>query len=168
MAKRHFLSDRSDERVIEMVAEIEVDPGFVGIVVRNGSLGLHFLGSGGKFFVKIFREIKLDLVVIGGFGASGFGRIELRVLAATVVGFFRLELSHQFFFEINAEIVVAGSIVGGICLFNRLARVETHDPRQFSERIFIRNGSLVGDFQMVSVYHYLFRTRTQSDAMDVA
>ncbi|WP_206520410.1 MULTISPECIES: hypothetical protein [unclassified Mesorhizobium] len=85
------------------------------------------------------------------------------------------ELAHHFFFEIDIEIALFEPVIGGWGLRlggrlrpDRLARVESHDPGQFRERIIVSDVVVVGYSQLGSVCHYCSRTRTHSDAMDVA
>ncbi|WP_367154852.1 hypothetical protein [Mesorhizobium sp.] len=86
----------------------------------------------------------------------------------------RAELAHQFLLEVDVEIALRGRLIGGRSLLDRrlrlyrLARVETHDPGQFRKRIVVSDVVAIGYFQLGSVCHYCSRTRTQSDAMDVA
>ena len=78
------------------------------------------------------------------------------------------EFAHQFALEVDRQII-AGSLDRRLLARHRHARVEAHDPGQFRERIVARRCRFWSAiFQLVSVCHSLFRTRTQSDASDVA
>ena len=82
------------------------------------------------------------------------------------------EFAHQLLFEVNVEIAFVRKLIGRRGLLGgglyRLARVETHDPGQFRERIIVGDVVVIGCSQLGSVCHYCSRTRTHSDAMDVA
>src|SRR5690606_18778548 len=77
------------------------------------------------------------------------------------------ELAHQFLFEMYGEVGLRDGLRRRL-LRDRLARVETHDPGEFREWIFVCNIVAVGDLELVSLCHYRSRTRTRPRASDVA
>ena len=120
-----------------------------------------------------------ELVV--GHGAGCFERLLTRdLMHRGLLGNRRallgdVEVAHQLLFEVDVEVGFIRSLSRRRSLFDRrrmlprrLTGVETHDPGQLRERIIVGDGVVVGYSQLGSVCHYCSRTRTQSDAMDVA
>ncbi|MBZ9882265.1 hypothetical protein LB535_07865 [Mesorhizobium sp. CA10] len=126
---------------------------------------------------EILLEGSGKLVVIRGGAGSLEGRLFADLMQCSLLSDRRafldgVELAHQLLLEVDVEIVSLHGLIGllgrGGRLPHWLARIETHDPGQFSERIIVGDVVVVGYFQRGSVCHYCSRTRTQSDAMDVA
>ena len=168
--------------------EIEIRLGF-------GRRGLYRLRV--KCANVIFGQAEIDILLGRGFGPDGLsqgrveigGKVEIDLCHFSVQRFgldsrrsgldghavlirhlvFKRITAQKLFFEIKTEIVFGlfrlgrgrGRLPSG------LARVETHNPRQFRKGIVVGKVYLVGDFMLVLVCHFS-RTRTDSDAVDVA
>ncbi|WP_352126995.1 hypothetical protein [Mesorhizobium sp. dw_380] len=167
--------ERTGDGIVEIGVEGRFD-GWRGF----GSTGIRRTGDGRMVIVT--REIHMEIVVerkgkIVVRGMSG-SRFECRLMnldngsGDTVAG---VELAHQLLFEVDVEIGLLHGLTGsrglGLArrlLLDRLARVKSHDPGQFREGIIVSDVVVVGYSQLGSVCHYCSRTRTHSDAMDVA
>ncbi|TJV77479.1 MAG: hypothetical protein E5X23_20680 [Mesorhizobium sp.] len=181
---RHFLVDgkvvlhgrdfqRTRDRLVEIIVECRVG----GRLRRRGR------GNSGRGKMGVIRRIVKDefpfersgeLVVAES--GSPVSRRSLGSLLRHRLAFLgNVEVAHQLLFEVDVEVGPIGSLVRGRSLCgrrrlrpDRLTRIETHDAGQFGERIVVGDVIACGYFQLGSVCHYCSRTRTQSDAMDVA
>ncbi|WP_245513389.1 MULTISPECIES: hypothetical protein [unclassified Mesorhizobium] len=159
------------DRPVEIIVPAEIIVPVVG-----GRVGdrLRRTGRGKMSMIRCVVKNKVPLEGRGNLivGESKVGRLVLHGRRVFPDG---VEFAHHLLFEVDIEIGLLRSLVCGWSLCgrwrlrpDRLTRVETHDPGQFRERIVVGDVVACGCFQLGSVCHYCSRTRTQSDAMDVA
>ncbi|WP_348631569.1 hypothetical protein [Mesorhizobium sp. M1C.F.Ca.ET.187.01.1.1] len=174
---RHFLVDGNVvlkwgdfQGTRDRVVEIIVEGGVGGRLRRTGCGKVGVIGRIVKDEILFKGSGKL---VLGESGIGGF--VSRFVLDCLLRNLGSVEFAHQLLFEVDVEIGSLRSLVcgRGLCGHrrlrpDRLTRVETHDPGQFRERIVFGDVVVCCCFQLGSVCHYCSRTRTQSDAMDVA